>query len=134
MAAMAVVLWAGYAVVSGKGGGDASPAGEQFKPVAPLICLMYAQDLHFERLNSFLADETQKDRAEKIRNEALVLAELANVNRLHKNKPDYRQWAEDVRGAALDLAAAAASGDFGKAKELSKRINTTCTACHKQYQ
>jgi hypothetical protein len=135
---MAVLLGVciSYGVLAGQPEHTAAvgSADENFKPVAPLISLMYAQDLHYARLNAFLVDESEKERAAKVRNEALTLAELANVNRFHKNKADYRQWADEVRGSALELAAAAAGGEFAKAKELSKRINNSCTACHKQYQ
>lgn len=117
--------------------GQAPPAAgsdELFKPVAPISSLMYAQDMHFERINSLLVNETEKDRAIKLRHEAMTLAELANVNRLHKDKNDYRHWADEVRKFAAELATFAADDDFDKAKERCKQINTTCNACHKKYQ
>ncbi len=127
----------GLMVVSGQASPPpATPTESEraFKPVAPISSLMYAQDMHFERIHSLLVDEHETDRAIKIRHEAMTLAELANVNRLHKDKNDYRHWADEVKAFAMELGTAAANGDFVTAKNLYKQINTSCTACHKKYQ
>lgn len=118
-------------------GGAYKPSTEAdalFKPVAPLRSLMYAQGQHYDQINALLADGKAPDRTDRIRHEALTLAELANVSRLHKHQEDYRQWADGLRGAALDLAAAAGQGDLATARLLSRRMNTSCVTCHKKYQ
>jgi soluble cytochrome b562 len=119
-------------------GGDRKPVGgpadSVFRPVAPLHALMYAEGEHYDRINALLIDPKEQDRIARIRDEAMTLAELANVSRLHNENSDFRQWAEQLRDASIALANAANGGDLAAAKELSKQMNATCMACHKKYQ
>ncbi|HEY3245584.1 MAG TPA: cytochrome c [Phycisphaerae bacterium] len=119
-------------------GGERKSAGgvadSAFKPVAPLHALMYAAGEHYDRINALIGDPKETERNTRIRDEAMTLAELANVSRLHNESPDYRQWAEQLRDSAVNLANVAQAGDLNKAKDLSKQMNATCMACHKKYQ
>ena len=108
---------------------DSAPSASGFRPVAPRIDLMEWHDKSFNAMR--LAIAKNKPQAAE---HAWLLAELANVNGHHSDKADYRKWAGEVRDAAAEIAKAAKDKKFDRAKELAKKMNNTCTACHDQYQ
>ena len=108
---------------------DAARSASGFRPVAPRIDLMEWHDKSFNAMR--LAIAKKKPAAAE---HAWLLAELANVNGHHSDKADYRKWASEVSGAAAEIAKAAKGKNFDRAKELAKKMNDTCTACHDKYQ
>ena len=120
-------------------GDNGKPAGTPapFKPVASLHSLMEGQDMHFSAIGVLLDQPDAKNRGKRLIVEAELLAELANVNMLTRDKEDYRGWASEVRGMSLDLARLAKKGDGGSEKEMKllyRKLNKTCLRCHDAYQ
>ena len=111
------------------------PAEAPFKQVATIDALMHGQEVHLKTIEQLLADATTKDRLSLLHLEAAVLAELANVNILHRKAIDYRAWAADVRETSLDLSNEAARKNANEAtmKLQVERIKATCTSCHEKY-
>ncbi len=108
-----------------------------FEPAASIESLMYGQRTFFKKLKTDLAKPASADRNEHIYHVAEALAELGNVNRHHKHKQDYTQWATQLRDFSLELAKEAAkktSVDEARMKELYTAIKHTCGNCHDVYQ
>ncbi len=128
-------------LVTGPGSATASPQAQNvvdrgpFKPVADLEMLMEAQGAHLEGIEGAL--KSGGDKAMKsVRFHAEVLAELANVNRYHKDKADYVGWATQLRDTAMELARKAddaAGADAASLAPLVTKLKDTCTACHDVY-
>jgi hypothetical protein len=120
--------------------GDTPPAGSAaagFKPAASLDALMDGQNEAFMEIGRLLDDSQAKNRMNTIYLRAELIAELANVNTYHKGAADYRAWAGTVRDTALELGKEAKKkkdADEGKMKELYKKLDTTCQACHDKYK
>ncbi|GIK17011.1 MAG: hypothetical protein BroJett003_19750 [Planctomycetota bacterium] len=113
---------------------QAAPA---FKPVSDVHHLMEGQELHFNAIADLLKDAAAKGRHGKIAMHADLLAELANVNTLNKDKDDYRAWASQVRDLSLQLVAEARKKEAASEdamKGLVTKISDTCTACHDVYE
>lgn len=109
----------------------------QFKPVASVGALMHGQLSFFKKISKSLESPASEDRNHELEHAAEVLAELANVNRLNKDKEDYRGWATDLRETALELAREAAkltAADDVRMKKLTQKMKASCTACHDAYQ
>lgn len=116
---------------------DESAGKQPFKPVASIDALMNGQLTHFTAIEQLLSDKKAKDRSKRLALEAEVLAELANVNTLNKDKADYRAWATDLRETALELSREAAKKTDESEPTMKtqvERMKTICTACHDAYQ
>ena len=117
---------------------DRTAAGSvDFRPVAAIESLMHGQNTFFTEIRMALRNRSMDDRTELIEEAAEVLAELANVNRLNKDKEDYRTWATQLRDTALQLAHEAdkeKEADEDKMNKLFQRLKDTCAACHDVYQ
>lgn len=138
--ALTIVLLAGcvwcLTLVARADSGSAAPSGS-FKPAASLDGLMYGQVQHFKAIGKLVKNKNAEDRAERLAMEAQVLAELANVNIYHKDKADYRGWAETLRDTSLELATEAEKkkdADQSRLESLHKKLKKTCMACHDIYQ
>ena len=107
-----------------------------FKPAASLHALMSGQVQHFMAIGELIADPGAKGRAGRLRVEAELLAELANVNIYHRDKTDYRGWAAELRDTSLALAAEARKKppDQDRMVSLHAKLKATCGACHDVYQ
>jgi len=135
------ILTTVFLLASRVGLAQATPAPQDvpdrgpFKPVAELEMLMEAQESHLHGMEDAL--KTPGEKAFKVvRFHAQVLAELANVNRFHRDKADYVSWATQLRDTALELAGKAAQGsdaDTGAMLGLVEKLKSTCTACHDVY-
>ena len=79
-------------------------------------------------------DADAEDRFIRLRAEALILAELCNINAFRAEEDDYRAWAAEARDISLKAAEAAAKRDVDAAKALAREIKTKCRACHDKYQ
>ncbi|MBI4719317.1 MAG: cytochrome c [Planctomycetes bacterium] len=115
----------------------APPTTNGFKPVATVHSLMYGQLTHFQAIEQLIADAGAKDRHKRLGHEAELLAELANLNSLQRDKADYRAWATDLRETALELAREAGKKKDADDKAMLaklERIKTICSACHDKYQ
>ena len=115
--------------------GDPGPI--TFKPAASIHSLMFGQQTFYKRLKQELAKPATAGRNEDIHHAAEALAELGNVNRHHRDKADYVQWATQLRDIALDLAKEAAKktpSDDDRMKKLYLSIKQTCADCHDVYQ
>ena len=113
------------------------PDAITFEPAAPISALMYGQQTFYKTLRSELATPATAGRNGEIAYAAGVLAELANVNRHHNDKADYRQWATKLRDTALDLAKEASKttqADNTQMNKLYLSIKQTCANCHDIYQ
>lgn len=123
---------------TGTATGSSQPAASSagavtFKPVIKTHDLMEGQDLHFKTMSDLIKSNVTPG---KIIVHASVLAELANVNTLMKDKDDYRQWAAQVRDLALGMAEEARkrkNADMNELKAMLGKIEATCTACHDAY-
>ena len=133
---VACCVWCLALVARGDNGKSAgSPVS--FKPVASLYSLMEGQDMHFSALGVLIDQPDAKNRTKRLIVEAELLAELAHVNTLTRNKEDYRAWASEVRDLSLDLARLASKRDSNGQEEmrlLYRKINKTCLKCHDRYQ
>ncbi len=103
---------------------------EDFKPVADQHMLMEWQERVFSGMNRAIL---QKKDSEVVAH-AWMLAELANVNRFHSKKDDYRRWAKDMLDTAVKLAEAGKAKQFDEAKKLARKMNATCSSCHEVYR
>lgn len=114
----------------------ASEAGA-YHPVASVHDLMEIQQDEGNVVKKQLAGATPD--FGKVADSSYALAELSNINRHQSDKPDYREWATQVREMSLELAALEKSNDPAdarrtKARDLYRQINTTCGKCHDKYQ
>lgn len=108
-----------------------------FKPVMPLESLMEEQARHFDNVIDLLRDADVPEWENKLRHEALALAEMANVNGYQPKAfehDDYRDWAGQLKKQAIELAALANKDKVADAKALVKKINKTCKTCHNKYE
>jgi len=108
-----------------------------FKPVMPLLALMGEQDAHFDNIRELIRNVDAPERFEKLRHEALALAEMANINGYHRGSQqheDYRSWASDLKQQAIEMAGQAEKKDVDAIKASAKKVIHTCKACHEQYQ
>ena len=138
--ALTIVLLAGCVwclTLVARADSDPGPPSDSFKPAASIDALMYGQSHHFKELGQLVKNKNAKDRADRLAMEAEVLAELANVNSFHKDKADYRGWAETLRDTSLELATEARKkkdADQSRLESLHKKLKKTCMACHDMYQ
>jgi len=108
-----------------------------FKPVAPVGSLMHGQGVFFKAIRAELEEPANEERNHEIQEAAEVLAELANVNRLNKDKADYRTWATELRDTALAMATEAgkkAAADETELQSIFTTMKAKCQACHDVYQ
>ena len=103
---------------------------EGFKPVADRHVLMEWQERVFNGMNRAIL---QKKDSEVVAH-AWMLAELANVNRFHSKKDDYRRWATEMLDTAVKLAESGKAKQFDEAKKLARKMNATCSSCHEVYR
>ena len=103
---------------------------EDFKPVADRNVLMEWQERVFSGMNRAIL---QKKDSEVVAH-AWLLAELANVNRFHSKKDDYRRWATEMLDTAVKLAESGKAKQFDEAKKLARKMNATCSSCHEVYR
>ena len=138
--ALTIVLLAGCVwclTLVARADSEPSSQSDSFKPAASIDALMYGQSQHFKTVGQLVKNKSAKDRADRLAMEAEVLAELANVNTFHKDKADYRGWAETLRDTSLELAAEARKkkdADQSRLESLRKKLKKTCIACHDMYQ
>ena len=138
--ALTIVLLAGCVwclTLVARADSDTHPPSDSFKPAASISGLMYGQAHHFKIVGQLVKNKNAKDRADRLAMEAQVLAELANVNIYHKDKADYRGWAETLRDTSLELATEAEKkkdADQSRLESLHKKLKKTCMACHDIYQ
>ncbi len=135
MCLMGGCIWC-LALVTGADSAPPGAASDRFKPVAAVESLMHGQKTFFKEIGQALHNTSDPDRSEEIEEAAEVLAELANVNRLNNDKPDYRAWATQLRDTALQLAREAdkKNADEKRMKTLFQKLKDTCSACHDEYQ
>jgi hypothetical protein len=120
-----------------EGAAPGSDAARAFQPVASIDSLMNGQKEQHDALRALLADRKASGRSKKIHRAAELLAEFANVNTFHKDKPDYRAWAREVRDGCVELAVEANKRgvlDENRMQALFTRITATCESCHDVYQ
>ena len=103
---------------------------EEFKPVADRHLLMEWQERIFSGMNRAIL---QKKDGEVVAH-AWMLAELANVNRFHSKKDDYRRWAKEMLDTAVKLAESGKAKQFDEAKKLARKMNAVCASCHEVYR
>lgn len=129
-------LWC-LALVAGADDSPPAPAAGGFHPVASIDSLMHGQLGQFKAIKQLLSDPKAEKRAKRLLHRAELLAELANVNIHNKDKPDYKQWATQLRETALELSREAkkkAGADENKMVALFQKLKKTCGACHDVYQ
>ncbi|MBL8878606.1 MAG: cytochrome c [Phycisphaerales bacterium] len=106
-----------------------TPSGG-FKPTTPRTSLMHWHDRAFDEL---LEGISRKDGESA--EAAWLLAELANVNSFHSEKPNYRNWADQLRDGAIEIAdTIRKKRDFDRAKALCNKLKDTCKRCHDAYK
>lgn len=116
---------------------QASAGLADFKPVASVDALMHGQKVFFKDINKHMGKANDPDALHEIEEGAQVLAELANVNRFNSDKPDYRNWATQLRDRALELAEEADKKEMAsraRMQGLLQAMRDTCQACHDAYQ
>lgn len=128
----ATLVWDADNARAQDGGADAG-----FKPVASVQALMNGNILLLRQISDAVQNPGTKKRTERINAYAELIAELANLNELNAKKDDYRNWARDLKEAAMGLSVEAAKDD--KASDdtmmgLIGQMKATCTACHDVYQ
>jgi hypothetical protein len=94
---------------------------------------------HEERLTKWLANEQQfAARRDEARHEAQLIAVVAEVIRRegfdYWDDEQYAAYANELRQAASDVAAAADSDSYEQAREAGARITRACTSCHEGYR
>jgi hypothetical protein len=135
VALVASCLWCLLLVARADSAEDAkASASSAYKPVAPVISLMHAQGHHFGRITDLIGDEKAEDRFEHLRHEALILAELCNINAYRAKETDYRDWAAQARDGLVRFAEAASDHDVGEAKTLAREVQSHCRSCHDKYK
>lgn len=125
------------ALVAGADRDPQASATGSFEPVAPIHSLMFGQMTFFKHIGEALKEPADSERNEEIEEAAEVLAELANVNRLNKDKDDFRRWATQLRDTALELAREAGKeggADDEQLRGLLERLKETCMSCHDVYR
>ena len=100
-----------------------------YQPVAPADSLMRAQARHLERIGE-LIDQEAHDRFRALQDDALILAELANVNAGRATNDSCRTWSTRARDQALALARAASRQDLVEVQARAGRLESTCQSCH----
>lgn len=131
------ILWSVLAIPRGVAVEPTDPPPGVFKPAMPLEALMEEQGHHFERLTELVRNEQEPERLKKLQHEALVLAEMANVNGYHEGavvNQDYKDWTLQMKAQALTLAQLAAEDKKDALRDAVKQLNATCKACHDKYQ
>jgi hypothetical protein len=103
----------------------------------PLMQRMQAA--HQERLAKWLANEGEfAARREETKHEAQVIAMLAEVISREgydfADDAEYSGFARQLREAAGELSAAAASGEYGPARQALDRATKACADCHEGYR
>lgn len=106
-----------------------NPKGE-IQTVASVHDLMEGVNYNHKRMRDALL---KKDFA-KVTSPARLTAELANLTVLHGKPVEFREYAESMKAAALELAAAAASEDFQASQEAFGKLNNACSNCHTTYR
>jgi hypothetical protein len=91
--------------------------------------LMRAQARHLERIGE-LIDREAPDQFRALQDDALILAELANVNAGRARNGSCRTWSARVRDEALALARAASRHDLAEVQVRAGRLESTCRSCH----
>lgn len=111
----------------------ASASASGYQPVAPVHDLMEVQEDQFNTIKKLLTATGKDPDFKAMSRHAYVLAELCNVNHYQSEKPDYKKWAFQARDLSVSLAKAAKAKDAAQAKDLFKKIHTTCGECHDKY-
>ncbi len=127
-------LWCLFLVARADSAQGRAPGGDPYKVVASVPSLMYAQAHHFGEFTDLIREADAEDRFLRMRLEALVLAELCNINAFRAEEDDYRAWAVEARDISLQAAEAATKRDVDAVKGFARAIKTKCRACHDKYQ
>ncbi|MCP4249533.1 MAG: hypothetical protein GY778_21025 [bacterium] len=127
-------LWCLFSVAGADSAEGQPHAPDPYKPVAPVSSLMYAQAHHFGEFTDLIREADAEDRFMRMRMEALVLAELCNVNAFRAQEDDYRTWAAEARDVSLQAAEAASKRNADAAKGFARDLKTKCRACHDKYK
>ncbi len=136
--AMAFAVLAVGAIGIGMAGDEKSAVEStpSFEPVMPLYALMIEQDRHFEQIRNLIRKD-REDRFGRLKQAGMAMAELANVNGYHDEAikhADFRQWTLDIKSDGMKIAELAREEKLDEIKQVAKRINNTCSACHDKYQ
>jgi hypothetical protein len=111
-----------------------SQAPQQYEIVAPVASMMYAQAYHFDQIKELAINEGAENRFPNLRHEAMILAELCNINGYRATEEDYRGWARSAKENCLKVAEAAAKQDVSNIREFIKNIQNACRDCHDKYE
>jgi cytochrome c556 len=94
---------------------------------------------HEERLTKWLADAaTFRRNRDDVHHEAQIIAMLAEV--IHRegfefwDDETFAEYAEKLRQAASDVAAAAAADNYNQARDAVNRATNACADCHDGYR
>ncbi len=131
-----LVCSVGVAFSTAVGDEKTSAAANGYTPVMETHHLMVEQDRVFGSLRALFRADDDKERFEKMGHDALVLAELANINTYHERakNADYLGFTNTLKAQALALSKAASTKDLATIKSTLRSINTTCGSCHDKYQ
>jgi hypothetical protein len=94
---------------------------------------------HEERLTKWLANEREFGRRlDEVRHEAQLIAAVADVIGRegfdYWDDEQYAEYAQSLRQAATDVAAAAELDNFQNAREAASRMTKACADCHDGYR
>jgi hypothetical protein len=94
---------------------------------------------HQDRLTKWLANERQfTQHRDDVRHEAQLVATLADVigrkGFEYWDDEEYAQYADELRQAATDIAAAAERENYEQAQQAVSRATGACTNCHEGYR
>jgi hypothetical protein len=119
---------------------EAAAAIADWSHVAAREPLMQRMNIaHQERLTKWLADATSFHRNQSdVQHEAQIVAMLADA--IHREAFEYwddetfADFADDLRRAATDVAAATAADNYRQAREAISRATNACANCHDGYR
>ena len=109
------------------------PKVKPYKMVAELHVVME----HMDDLFYGIEDNLKGGKFRKVRESALVVAELSNVSTYSTEFGKKDGWAAGcakVRDQLVELAKAAKDKDKGKVESLFKAAEATCDGCHEKFR
>jgi cytochrome c556 len=112
--------------------GDNLPSGDRaatndFKPPRSTKALMKLMDGTY-------SDAKRAKSVSEFSNMLLTMAEVANVARVMRNDPNWKDHATAVRDAALKAAEVKPEADLQAVRRELKNVYQQCQACHKAYR
>ena len=96
------------------------------------VVMEFADDMFYK-----IPDKVKAGKVRRVRNDAMMIAELMNVSIYGEDYAKEDGWADALKGTIaqlVELSKAAKAKDAEKVTALHKKVEASCESCHEKFR